>query len=94
MNFFRKEAERILGGLTANEFQKIVTSESTDKDAIISIGTNSRCKHYKMIIKVIREVYLGEIRTRYHALMVKNVSYSNENDRLISLLSNYIKFKI
>ena len=94
MNLFRREAEHILGGLTANEFQTLVTSESADKDAIMDIGTNSRCKHYKMVIKVIREEYQGEMRTRYHGVKVENVSYSDENDRLISLLSNYIKFKI
>ena len=90
INFFRKEAENILGGLNANEFQKLVVSESVDKDAILDIGSNKRLKHYKLQIKVVKEEYQGELKTRYHAVKVEKISYSAENARLILFLSSYI----
>ena len=89
VNFFKKEAEHILGGLTVNEFQKWLESESTDKEALMDIGMNSRWKHYKITIKVIKDSYQGVIRSRYHAIKVEKVSYSEENSRLISILNNY-----
>ena len=91
-NFFRKEAEFILGGLTADDYQKLISAESSDNEAIKDVGLVNKNKVYKFLMKVTKEIYNGEEKSRYHVIKVEKVSYSLENKRLISILSNYNLF--
>jgi hypothetical protein len=88
VNFYRQQAECIMGDVSASEFRKIKNQE--DQEALNAIFTDALFRPYQFNIKVNLRTYNEETKMNFACLKAFPVeSWSRENRQLLRRLEIY-----
>lgn len=89
MNFYRNNAEPILGGMTAETFHEFRTENLSNLEKVKDKIETNYFKHHSILLKVRPEQHNDEIRFKYVGAKILDYSFKKENWNLLDRLEIY-----